>query len=208
MKNKIRFALLFAFGLVASLIPLSVTAQSVEDAVTQADDFVIGQHYGGGIIFWIDDSGQHGFIAAESDQGFNWWGDRFYLVTGATSTAVGTGKINTRKIVRVQGRRVHLRGTSYAPTIGEADLRIGSCHPKMNSICFISRRTWLGALLEAPIGVRPSLRSITPLPGPNFSTMTTKSSLIRTALTGCVRFARFRNMPPAESETLNGERTL
>ena len=109
MKNKIRFALLFAFGLVASLIPLSVTAQSVEDAVTQADDFVIGQHYGGGIIFWIDDSGQHGFIAAESDQGFNWWGDRFYLVTGATSTAVGTGKINTRKIVRVQGR-----GYTYA----------------------------------------------------------------------------------------------
>ena len=119
MKNTIRFALLCALGLAAPMTyaaeavnnvpPFAAATESVEDAVTQSSAFVIGQHYGGGIIFWIDGSGQHGFIAAESDQGFNWWGDRFYLVTGATSTAVGTGKINTRKIVRVQGR-----GYTYA----------------------------------------------------------------------------------------------
>lgn len=68
-----------------------------------AGAFVIGQHYGGGIIFWIDDSRQHGLIAAESDQGFNWWGDRFYLVTGATGTAVGTGAVNTGRIIKTQG---------------------------------------------------------------------------------------------------------
>ena len=105
MNNNIRFALLFAFGLVGLLIPLSAIAQSVEDTVTQADAFVIGQHYGGGIIFWIDESGEHGLIAAESDQGFNWWGDRRYLLTGATGTAVGTGFANTRKIIKTQGRR-------------------------------------------------------------------------------------------------------
>ena len=97
MTNEIRFALLFAFGLASVLIPFSATAQSGEDTVIQADAFVIGQHYGGGIIFWIDESGEHGLIAAESDQGFNWWGDRYYLITGATGTAVGTGFANTRK---------------------------------------------------------------------------------------------------------------
>ena len=72
---------------------------------------VIGQHYGGGIIFWIDGSGQHGLIAAESDQGFNWWGDRYYLITGATGTALGTGAVNTARIINTQGRQVHLRST-------------------------------------------------------------------------------------------------
>ena len=122
MKKEIRFPLLFAFGLVALLIPFFATAQSVEDAVRQADAFVIGQHYGGGIIFWIDDSGEHGLIAAESDQGFNWWGDRRYLLTRATGTAVGTGFANTRRIIRTQGRRytyaallcTNYRGSGFA----------------------------------------------------------------------------------------------
>ena len=104
------FALLCALGLAAPMtyaaeavdyVPaFAETAESVGNVVPESADFVVGQHYGGGIIFWIDDSGQ---------QGYNWWGDRFYLVTGATSTVVGTGKINTRKIVRVQGR-----GYTYA----------------------------------------------------------------------------------------------
>jgi hypothetical protein len=132
MKNKIRFALLFAVGLVAPITyaaeavdnvpPPSATAESVENAGAQNDAFVIGQHYGGGIIFWIDATGQHGLIAAESDQGFNWWGDRSYLLTGATGTAAGTGSVNTRKIIRVQGRQytyaallcVNFRGGGYA----------------------------------------------------------------------------------------------
>ena len=72
--------------------PFAAATESVEDAVTQSSAFVIGQHYGGGIIYWIDSTGQHGLIAAESDQGYNWWGDRYYLLTGATSTGVGKAK--------------------------------------------------------------------------------------------------------------------
>ena len=36
--------------------------------------FFIGQNYGGGIIFYIDGTGQHGLIAAPSDQsaGVEW----------------------------------------------------------------------------------------------------------------------------------------
>ena len=79
MKNTIRLALLCTLGLaapmtyaaeaVANVAPFAAATESVEDAVTQSSAFVIGQHYGGGIIFWIDGSGQHGLIAAESDQG-------------------------------------------------------------------------------------------------------------------------------------------
>jgi len=102
--------------------PSSATTQPVEQKATQRDAFYIGQHYGGGIIFWIDATGQHGLIAAPSDQGFTWWGDRAYLVTGATDTAVGTGRVNTEKIIRAQGRRytyaallcANYRGGRYA----------------------------------------------------------------------------------------------
>ena len=115
--------LLFAIGLAASsATPSSATAQSVENAVTQSNAFYIGQSYGGGIIFWIDATGQHGLIAATSDQGYNWWGDRYYFLTGATGTALGTGAANTKKIVAVQGTKynyaalvcANYRGGGYA----------------------------------------------------------------------------------------------
>ena len=94
----------------------------MENAVTRSNGFYIGQRYGGGIIFWIDGTGQHGLIAATSDQGFTWWGDRAYLTTGATGVAVGTGSVNTQKIIKVQGRQytyaallcANYRGGSYA----------------------------------------------------------------------------------------------
>ena len=100
--------LLFVIGLAASsATPSSATAAPVENAVTQSDAFYIGQSYGGGIIFWIDATGQHGLIAPTSDTSYLpiWWGDRYYLKTGATGTAVGTGAENTRKIVAVQGTK-------------------------------------------------------------------------------------------------------
>ena len=136
MKTKFRVALLFAFGLVGPLIPFSTTAQSMEDAVTQADAFVIGQHYGGGIIFWIDESGEHGLIAAEFDQGFNWWGDRHYFITGAT----GPGSRTRERLSRLRDVATRMQRSSV-PTIEGVDLLIGFFHHKMNSFCFISRRT-------------------------------------------------------------------
>ncbi len=72
--------------------------------VNTTSAFYIGQSYGGGIIFWLDVSGQHGLIAATSDQGYTWWGDRYYYATGATGTAIGTGSVNTTKIIAVQGK--------------------------------------------------------------------------------------------------------
>jgi len=60
---------------------------------------VIGDTYGGGIIFYIDGTGQHGLIAATSDQGNRAWGCRGTLIPGADGTAIGTGNQNTTDIM-------------------------------------------------------------------------------------------------------------
>ena len=61
----------------------------------------IGDTLQGGIVFYIDDSGQHGFVAAIEDlPGTYAWGcEGNYL--GETSTQLGTGFDNTMQIVSV-----------------------------------------------------------------------------------------------------------
>ena len=61
--------------------------------------FSVGQSYGGGIVFYVDGSGQHGLIAATSDQSSSAeWGCNGIWMTG-TFTAIGTGQANTTAIV-------------------------------------------------------------------------------------------------------------
>ena len=69
-------------------------------------EFEIGQSYGGGKIFYIDNTGKHGLIVAPSDQskGAFWSNyENLSIKTGATGTAIGTGKINTDKIIASLG---------------------------------------------------------------------------------------------------------
>jgi uncharacterized protein (TIGR02145 family) len=70
----------------------------------QESEIKIGNFYQGGIIFYIDNTGQHGLVAAQTDQstGINWYNGS-YKTTGATGTAVGTGKSNTSAIVSALG---------------------------------------------------------------------------------------------------------
>jgi hypothetical protein len=58
----------------------------------------IGVAYGGGIIFYLDGTGQHGLISATTDQYVtDGWGCEG--ITIGTSTAIGTGQANTTLIV-------------------------------------------------------------------------------------------------------------
>jgi uncharacterized protein (TIGR02145 family) len=61
--------------------------------------FCLGQSYGGGYIFYIDETGQSGLIAPGFDFfGSGAWGCSGTLI-GGTSTALGTGQANTTAIV-------------------------------------------------------------------------------------------------------------
>ena len=93
--------------LVFVLSLLATNFSQMAAATPQSTAFSIGQSYGGGIIFWIDGSGQHGLIADKSDTSYLMikWSDRYYPVTGATGTAMGTGSANTKKIVAIQGTK-------------------------------------------------------------------------------------------------------
>lgn len=67
----------------------------------------IGTRYDNGIVFYVDSTGKHGLVCAEYDQvgvgnGIA-WSNGTQVVTGATGTAIGTGKANTLAIVNTLG---------------------------------------------------------------------------------------------------------
>lgn len=77
--------------------------------------FHLGDTAGGGIIFYLDSTRQHGFIAATSDLGeFTWWNElqpgcgdiatgMHYINTRTTARAIGKGATNTDTIILKQG---------------------------------------------------------------------------------------------------------
>jgi hypothetical protein len=63
----------------------------------------IGESYGGGIVFYIYDNGQHGLIASTADQstGIQWYNGTFRF-TGTLGDGLGAGAMNTALIVSTQ----------------------------------------------------------------------------------------------------------
>lgn len=66
----------------------------------------IGESYGGGIVFFVYDNGQHGLIAAPVDDPYSvgtMWYAGTYVKTMAIAGGIGAGKLNTFIIYAVQG---------------------------------------------------------------------------------------------------------
>ena len=83
---------------------LPYTSENTGDALTNAATHYIGEYFGGGVIYWLDTTGEHGLVASVADIGFTSWRNGTFVVTGAKGTAIGTSASNTRKIIRIQGR--------------------------------------------------------------------------------------------------------
>ncbi|MCF8450687.1 MAG: DUF1566 domain-containing protein [Taibaiella sp.] len=64
-----------------------------------SSSLTLGQSYAGGIIFYLDGTGEHGLVCAPTDQSTGApWGCAGTLI-GASGTAIGTGQSNTAAIL-------------------------------------------------------------------------------------------------------------
>ncbi|MBN2612832.1 MAG: DUF1566 domain-containing protein [Bacteroidales bacterium] len=89
-------------------VPYALNAKTAENVPKH----FIGENYGGGIVFYVYDNGQHGLIAATSDQSaaIRWYaGSHKTLKTNRDG--VGTGYGNTSVIIAAQGNG---DGNNYA----------------------------------------------------------------------------------------------
>lgn len=62
-----------------------------------------GSYYAGGVVFYLDGSGQHGLVMSDSDVGEYKWRESNVGAVGTTSYYIGEGKSNTEEIVQFQG---------------------------------------------------------------------------------------------------------
>lgn len=92
---------------------------------------LIGDTFSDGIVFYLDGTGKHGLVCALTNQtnNINWY--KTLTFTGATGTAIGTGKSNTNTIVSNQGSGSYAAricydlspvGTWYLPSKDELNL--------------------------------------------------------------------------------------
>lgn len=75
---------------------------------SSGSDIAVGKNYAGGIVFYIDATGQHGLIAAEHDcsDSAKWYNGDF-ITTNTFDGSVGKGQSNTLKIIAVQGNGIY-----------------------------------------------------------------------------------------------------
>tara|TARA_R110002012_G_scaffold235004_2_gene408848 strand:+ start:1123 stop:2478 length:1356 start_codon:yes stop_codon:yes gene_type:complete len=102
---------------------------AVSNSVVPVGLLEVGDFYGGGVIFYLFEAGEtgyvagetHGLIAAVEDQssGMEWYNGS-YVITGATGTAIGTGAANTDAIIAAQGATEtdYAAGLARAYTVG------------------------------------------------------------------------------------------
>jgi hypothetical protein len=98
MKNKSRSFTRINYSIGVIVILLFSNCKEKEK-----DPLVLGKTHQGGIIIFLEDNGEHGIIAATTDQHTNiQWCLGSCISTNASATAPGTGKANTALIVATQ----------------------------------------------------------------------------------------------------------
>lgn len=91
----------FLSAMMVIVFTLIISCKEDDVSIVEEDDsLAVGQIYEGGIIFYLDNTGEHGLIAASYDQNDAAWGGERTDVPG-TLPDIGTGQSNTNKIIDV-----------------------------------------------------------------------------------------------------------
>ena len=91
-------------GTNATVTGAGTTASPYMVNATEGASLSIGDNYQGGIIFWLDDTGQHGLIAAREDQRsktIKWCNGKFRY-KGKTGDGLYAGAMNNATIIATQ----------------------------------------------------------------------------------------------------------
>jgi hypothetical protein len=85
-----------------SLKPTSISSNTQTQNTTITH--FIGEHFGGGIIFYLSKTGEHGLIAATEDlKNAEWYNGEYHLI-GTTYQDLWKGGLNTKIIIQAQGK--------------------------------------------------------------------------------------------------------
>lgn len=98
-------------------VPFALHAKTAETVTGNAATYSVGDFAHGGIVFWVDETGQHGLVCAKEDQSD---GVRWYAGTNGKTQAKGNGpyagKANTSIIIAAQVA-IGDDGSTYAARI-------------------------------------------------------------------------------------------
>jgi hypothetical protein len=109
-------------------VPYALHAKTAEviSGGPSTPTFTIGQSYQGGIIFWLDTTGQHGLIASVADLAVTMqWYNGVYRLTGSTGDGIYAGSMNTAMIVATQ-MGDNQTGTFAAKLCADYSVMVGS----------------------------------------------------------------------------------
>lgn len=82
------------------VIVVSTSCDKDDEEEPQVEPLAIGDFHQGGVVFYLDETGEHGLISAVLDQSFEAeWGCPSLISFGAKGLVIGTGAQNTIDIV-------------------------------------------------------------------------------------------------------------
>jgi hypothetical protein len=96
------FFLPISYGVDASSSASGLDSTAVANMIAEAlptPAAQIGEFRDGGVVFWVDASGQHGLVCDIQDLGVAGWGCNGTSISGADGTAIGSGQQNTIDIL-------------------------------------------------------------------------------------------------------------
>ncbi len=85
-------------------VPYALHAKTAESVISVKNSHFIGELYGGGVVYWVDNTGEHGFITSMIDLSQTQdWSNRQTNLIGPNAQSDWNGRGNTASIIAQYG---------------------------------------------------------------------------------------------------------